>query len=1009
MESAVGILSVMKQAGLEPSADTYTTLLCCYAKGGDIKSILTTLETCEKNEIYLLDKDIFDIIYTLATNGHANTVDELLPSLRKSGGYNQDAVNLILRLTNKGQEDVAFKILKTMPRGTNNLGEPTDTGTFFIKQLVKANRPTEKILKICQELQDQQLNHKAYLVALEAGVTSGSIELAIPFLHEVKRSGLPIRQHYFWPLVCAQAKLGADPMLNVLQTMQSEFNISPNSETVREFVIPNLRERNAEKVIALLRSYGVSTSTSATSMLYTLLVDYKLKEAGRLAATYDVYYQPGLFRRPLIQALVKTKDVDNYVVVVRQIYDSLPKLEAMRRHASTEEDEANQDTESSEFNQSNYNEILGQIVFDVLIHFKQDRVPILTQVLNRLVEQGLSVSSAQAEKIQERLGSELTTEISELLGQLTSGELEPTPENKETRSGSAFSQLSVERLENLISNQEAKGENVKGLKRFLLGAAFKSRDIAKSEEVIARLEAENYVLTTGVYAQLIDLYCQNDNVDKALETYGKIKTKEVDFLLDNIKTIKVANLLIGRGQIDDAVKFFEANRKPELELETEHTFNYNTTCWRVLNHLAEAGKAEDVNRIFETMQKCNYIAPSNILLGPLIKVHIVNNDLNKAVDVFELCCNQYNSTPWKNDLACKLIEAEDAANLQRLTDLSTNIHGEVNSLYDLVFSFVECGRIRQARKILETPGLRSRPHKINIACERYQQEGKVEPLEGLVEATRDLSHIDRGDIYYNLLLSYCKDQQPEKALGLWTKIQEEDITPTDQFLTTLGTYLESNNLEVPFNYRKESVQDQVQTKAPSVATKTTTSVTPSPKPQKTDELSQFKRALRSNDIEAVTVAKQKLTENNKLSLTDNSLYIEMLIRADRITEATKSVLELLSQNLHPLPRIFRFYINRLSSNGDINTMEQIGQLLSSETKKLMSFDNRLCHAYVTASKVDEYLVKLEKDLDNAKTEEELNEVSEKFPRGGAIGILEKFPHLCDQCKYNVQFLIKIHF
>jgi hypothetical protein len=59
-------------------------------------------------------------------------------------------------------------------------------------------------------------------------------------------------------------------------------------------------------------------------------------------------------------------------------------------------------------------------------------------------------------------------------------------------------------------------------------------------------------------------------------------------------------------------------------------------------------------------------------------------------------------------------------------------------------------------KLCQTPGLRSRPQRINSACERYQQEGKVAPLEGLVEATRDISHIDRSDIYYHLLLSYCK-------------------------------------------------------------------------------------------------------------------------------------------------------------------------------------------------------------------------------------------------------------
>jgi len=32
----------------------------------------------------------------------------------------------------------------------------------------------------------------------------------------------------------------------------------------------------------------------------------------------------------------------------------------------------------------------------------------------------------------------------------------------------------------------------------------------------------------------------------------------------------------------------------------------------------------------------------------------------------------------------------------------------------------------------------------------------VATLEGLIEATRDIAHIDRSDIYYHLLLSYCK-------------------------------------------------------------------------------------------------------------------------------------------------------------------------------------------------------------------------------------------------------------
>lgn len=49
----------------------------------------------------------------------------------------------------------------------------------------------------------------------------------------------------------------------------------------------------------------------------------------------------------------------------------------------------------------------------------------------------------------------------------------------------------------------------------------------------------------------------------------------------------------------------------------------------------------------------------------------------------------------------KLIAQEDAKNLQRVTDLCTKVHGEINALYDLSIAFLESDRLRQARKILE--------------------------------------------------------------------------------------------------------------------------------------------------------------------------------------------------------------------------------------------------------------------------------------------------------------------
>lgn len=72
--------------------------------------------------------------------------------------------------------------------------------------------------------------------------------------------------------------------------------------------------------------------------------------------------------------------------------------------------------------------------------------------------------------------------------------------------------------------------------------------------------------------------------------------------------------------------------------------------------------------------------------------------------------------------------------------------------------------------------------------------------------------------------------------------------------------------------------------------------------------------------------------------------------------------------------------------------------MSTDVKRLVSFDNRFCHANIVAGKVEDYLNKLERDIDNA-TQETLEIISGQFPRGGAYGILEKYPEYTDRCKF----------
>ena len=55
---------------------------------------------------------------------------------------------------------------------------------------------------------------------------------------------------------------------------------------------------------------------------------------------------------------------------------------------------------------------------------------------------------------------------------------------------------------------------------------------------------------------------------------------------------------------------------------------------------------------------------------------------------------------------------------------------------------------------------------------------------------------------------------------------------------------------------------------------------------------------------------------------------------------------MLQKDTYPMPKIFRFLLNRLASTGHVEMMNTIGNYLTTAVKKEVSFDNRLCNAYL---------------------------------------------------------------
>ncbi|XP_075974101.1 bicoid stability factor [Anticarsia gemmatalis] len=934
-EGAKAVLETMAAAGLKPTNKTYTLLACGYARKGDMEGVQKTIQTAQDSEDVLSDRDILEIIEHLAVSGHDDKVEQLFPHLQKSIGYNQDVCNLVLRLLNKGQLATSIKVMKTMPK----LATSDDTifkGAFFIRQLVKLNKSADEIIATCKQVKDDGLVPYAIFIATEAALTNGQTELAQKLFSELKNEGLEIRPHYYWPLLAQKGKEGDEEgMLQILRDMTAN-SIPASGEALRDYVIPSLLKNDTpQNVILKLQIANIPVIHSARNVMVELLEKGNIKKAADIALQYRPRGNYALVARSLIGALSRTKDIDSFVTILHVISSKGP-------GSPIEEDSANDDA------QSESNNVVLEVSRIVRASIKNLANPELCEkLLQGVFDKGLRISTETAENIEQYLGEKLTTNISQLLTKLTSADLEVAPLE-------GIKQPNRERttteLEALLKTLKSKGNvNLNRLQKQLLQAYIKENNVKKVNSFLEELKASNFELTTPTLAQLFEFYCENDDVDKAQEINAQLKERSPEFFLSRYKLVLMAYALVRANRVDEAIQFVKNNRhedKPEGS-----NFMLNSKSWQMLNTLAEQKQDVKVREMTNALIESRYIEPSNVILGPSIKVHLLKEDIPSALKEFERFCTRYRSTPWKGELMKALIMQEDAARLQWLADLSTQIHGEVNILHDLVLAFVECGRLRQARRILETPGMQTRHRRLDDACQRYVEEGKSEYLEGLLEATKELSHIDRSNIFYHLLVTYCKANETDKALGLWTVLQEDGEVPSEQFLQYLANHLKSNNRPVPFAV-----------------------------PNEPSEAKDSKIAKQKNIVDKIVTRKEP-TKPTKFDVSNN---IETLTKNGQVTQAMDVAIKSIEHGVVPKTSVLKFVLKALAEAGNVEKIQQFGNYINESLKRRVTYNDKLTQATFSRGAGSQHIDNLLENVQAAKTEEDLTNALKRFPRSNSL-------------------------
>lgn len=929
------IVASMKESGIEPTFETDFNILRSHARHGDIAAILSELPSLKLNGFHLQTHHVLQLIYDLAVNGHSAVCNRLFGLLQKGSYYSRLVANTVSRLIHLNQDDVAYSLIKTLPKQLMTSHE--NIVEYFLDRIMKKNRPFKDVATICFRIQEDELHSNPLEIIYPKIIDPKLCNELWTIIRERKSKGLSAVEDHFRSFFVSSNETD---VCETLRIMARDFDIKPTVDFLTEVVIPKLDHLSPIDIVNTLLSASVTPTHTALAVIHHCLQYNQFREAVDLMKQFNLSLRMNLYEPLLISVFKTTRDIDSYVQFLRAQYEYYePMNDAVK--VST--------------NVASRADAIGSILFSTLIEISpKDRVEILTNVLKGMIDQGIGISYMQAKQIENVQPS--TKEISKYLEQLTSEQLNLKPIQKPN--------LKIHSTSKRLENRAAVKLPVNKFE--LLSSYRRENENNKFEELLEQLESEKTDISPKVYEHLIQIKLKEKNLDKVFDIYDKCKARKSDFYLYQETIIQIVSLFIDYGRVDEAVQFLEKTKR-----NNNMHFGASEPQFKLLNRLAEEGRATEVCKIFNSLIENRHIPINGKLVSPLVKVHLVNENIAKAIDTFEQYAANYKFTPYKNELYIRLISRKDWTNLERVQAVAEKIHGKGNSLIDLAFRLIECNEIERAKQIFEEPSLHISSQKIDnwyrsiTAQNSSDSASAINCLRALLKVTENCpTKINRERTYINLLNLYVQEDKSIEIKDLFLQIGEDNESVSSDFMAKLGKYLKSKNVDVPFVVPLQKWEGR-QEKFEKPKSNHRSVPKPVFKPAKT----MFIEQLEKGNFTKIREAYHQLPEQYLIASIGEI--------SDRKTVA-----------------LF-FLFEALAEDGDVLALEKINSLLSETKQNGIWYENSRAKAYALCGRAQQWIVEWIEKADETK---DLKILEKTFPVNGFYTLLERNPHLLAKCK-----------
>lgn len=770
-DNARNIVEVMRQTGLEPTNMTYTVLAMGFAEKGEIEEVKKYINQAEIENMPLRPGQLLDVYAALAASGHFQHLAELFPFLHSGTPFNQDAIRICNQLIAAGLDDAAYQLFLEMPKPTRLDTDQTTLGRFFLRALARHERPVDKVSEVVKDMQRREVNKDDLSAIAHLAYLEEQPAYALTVLERMKEEGLAVRAHFFWPALCQFRATGnTQGLYEVMEKMSMLCDQRDDFiHTLHGYAIPALvaAGETESDITEKLQKYGYEAEDIHFAFFLSLLEDFKLQEALDFLEGHEVAVNLSSVRALVMN--MTGRDFDWKIML--QILSKLKSQSPTWRVSALES--------------------TGMVLRQILTAQRKADWVDAQEIFNFMADNGLKILKRNQTEMAEYFAG-APSEVLQRLNDMVSTERMPAASERETGE-MVPPDLSLGELKQLAKD---KPNNKTILKRLVIKACAVG-DVEEAEKVCSRLEGEGFTFPPIMLAQLTYLYATFvKDLQKATAYLQQLEDTFPEHQNYQTVVLKVAALQAASGNAEAAVDRLRsfADRHPGVVQRQDLRREENYT-----DILQSAADVETAKTLMTTLTECGYLpADRSILLDSYMQKVVDSGDAELILQEFEEIVKTHKRSPVVDKVLQFFINKEDPDSLQKVVDLLTEIHGLMNVLHHLIADFIECGHVKKARKIIETPGLRANMQRLNYYCQSFIERDMIKELEMLAEVTKDMFAIDRDNMLFHLIRGYVKQRDMDKAKDVLLQFEEEMVQPSARTLRFLARSLQAAGLPVPF-------------------------------------------------------------------------------------------------------------------------------------------------------------------------------------------------------------------